>query len=349
MAPDIGQVGATTPLTIGLVNAMPARGLRTAERQFRRVLAMAAGARPIELQLFRLHLPATTRLPERNRPDETAPTSASAPDDTGGWAGPRYQLLDALWDSALDGLIVTGMEPRAASLPEEPAWPDLVRIADWTQLRAMPCVWSCLAAHAVVLHRDGLARQRLDRKLSGLFACRPAAPAHPLGAGLPTQWRCPHSRHNELAEAALAARGYTILSRSDDAGVDVFARRDGAWSLFFQGHPEYDADSLLREYLRDVRRFLYGEQTTHPDIPSSYLDPHTVWRLEALRRRAIEAPRTELLDEVLDAARTARPGGDWHQVAAGFYRSWLAAIAGENSPAGQAITTEAGGMACTTH
>ena len=61
----------------------------------------------------------------------------------------------------------------------------------------------------------------------------------------------------DLPEARLLENGYRMLTRSAAAGVDAFVKKQDGGSLFayFQGHPEYDTDSLLREYRRDVGRF----------------------------------------------------------------------------------------------
>jgi homoserine O-succinyltransferase len=52
----------------------------------------------------------------------------------------------------------------------------------------------------------------------------------------------PHSRWNEIPEEALLACGYRVLTRSEDAGVDAFVKQRNSLFVFFQGHPEYDAD-----------------------------------------------------------------------------------------------------------
>ena len=46
------------------------------------------------------------------------------------------------------------------------------------------------------------------------------------------------------------------LTRSDEAGVGLFAKTQGSLFFFVQGHPEYEAETLLREYRRDIGRYL---------------------------------------------------------------------------------------------
>ena len=86
----------------------------------------------------------------------------------------NYEDLSELWASRLDGLIVTGTEPRAAALTDEPYWRTLTKLIDWAEDHTISTVWSCLAAHAAVLHLDGIERRRLPRKLSGSVRLREA-------------------------------------------------------------------------------------------------------------------------------------------------------------------------------
>src|SRR5438046_6382135 len=93
-------------------------------------------------------------------------------------------------------------------------------------------------------------------------------------------------------------------------GVDSFVRRQKGLYVFFQGHPEYDADTLLLEYRRDVRRFRRRERDTYPLMPQGYFDDGTTAALAAIRRRPPVNPgarRTADLPADL-AARVTKPG-----------------------------------------
>jgi homoserine O-succinyltransferase len=293
-------------LRIGLVNNMPDAAVCATERQFGDLLQAAAGETQIELALF--------SLPGIVRSDKALARMAG-----------RYEDAAGLADAGLDGLIVTGAEPRAPSLDDEPYWPALAAVADWTRAAAAPTIWSCLAAHAAVLHFDGIERRPLAAKLSGVFASAPVS-ADPLVGG--ARFTTPHSRLNGLDEGDLVRNGYDILTRSDEAGVDAFARRDGAVALFLQGHPEYDADTLMREYLRDVGRFLRGERPTHPATPANYFDAATAARLAGLAEVARRDPGPELPGAYEAAVGAAAPARSWRGSAIRLYRGWLDEVAG---------------------
>jgi homoserine O-succinyltransferase len=224
----------------------------------------------------------------------------------------RYRPADALADADLDAVIVTGAEPRTPDLDAEPYWPELARLIDWTAAEGVPAIWSCLAAHAAALRLAGVRRRRLPAKLSGVFTARRMS-RHPLLAYASANLRAPHSRLNELAADALERAGLPVLSWSNEAGVDAFVRPGPAPMLFLQGHPEYEADTLLREYARDLGRFERGERATRPDLPANYVAPAAAARLAA--------------------GGDAQPANTWRNSAVALYRGWLGLIPHTAAPA----------------
>ncbi|MBV8778524.1 MAG: homoserine O-succinyltransferase, partial [Alphaproteobacteria bacterium] len=227
-----------TGVVVGLVNNMPDAALKTTEWQVRDLLSRAAGDDPVALRIF--------SLPE-------VPRGPAGLDHV----RLHHEPIAALWRDGVDGLIVTGTEPKAERFEDEPYWPALARLIDWAEDNTASTIWSCLASHAAAYRLDGIARQPLGGKMFGVFACSGAAD-HKLLRGL-TRWQTPHSRLNGIAESELAAAGYRVLSRSAEAGVDLFVKQRNSLFVFLQGHPEYDATALFGEYRRDVRRFLAGE------------------------------------------------------------------------------------------
>ena len=262
-------------IVIGLVNNMPDAALRSTERQFWELLSAASGNFAVCLRLF--------SLPELPRSE-----------DGRAYVDQHYEDSSELWASRLDGLIVTGTEPRAAALTDEPYWRALTKLVDWAQGHTISTIWSCLAAHAAVFHLDGIIRRALDEKLVGVFHCTRAA-EHSIVFDMPSRWRVPHSRYNELPEDILASRGYRILSRSVDTGADMFAAERDSLFLFLQGHLEYDPEALYREYRRDATRFLSGKRNSYPELPRGYFDEDTTAALAAFREEALRNRNIDLL------------------------------------------------------
>jgi homoserine O-succinyltransferase len=288
-------------LTIGLINNMPDSALKATERQFMRLLQAAAGDMRVNFHCF--SLPGVAR--SKQASEHIAHDYADIAD------------LDRL---NIDGLIVTGAEPIAPSLPDEPFWGELTEIIDWAKTHTRSAIWSCLAAHAAVKHLDGIERHRLNEKCSGVYDCANAGDNW-LTRDLPATLKVSHSRYNEVREGELAARGYAILTRSDVAGVDTFARQFESRFIFFQGHPEYDASSLQREYMRDLARFLAGERDAYPNIPAGYFDEASVEQLESFELRA-RAIRNPMLAAELPGL-TLRPDIAAGAAANAIFRNWL--------------------------
>lgn len=156
----------------------------------------------------------------------------------------HYDDLHTLLNSRLDAVIITGAEPRAERLSDEPYWHSLTRLFEWAEANTLSALFSCLSTHAAVLHFDGIERTRSARKCSGLFD-HVAPNHHALTMGVPDPWPVAHSRWHSLSERALRAAGCMIPSRSETVGVNVFARQRQSPFVFVQGHPEYERDSLI--------------------------------------------------------------------------------------------------------
>ena len=295
-------------LDIGLVNNMPDGALEVTERQFARLLAAVSGTRDVRLHLFSLS------------------------EVTRGWvarsylAG-RYGDLRALEGARLDGLIVTGAEPIAESLTDEPYWQALTRVIDWAEHNTASTVFSCLAAHAAVLHLDGIARHRLTPKRFGLFECVKVS-ADGLLDGAPSRMRMPHSRWNDLDEGELRSHGYSIASRSVEAGVDTFTKQWASHFVFLQGHPEYDGDTLAREFRRDLRRFLEGDRKDAPLLPTEYFDAATEDTLAGFRQQAIQN-RDVALWSAFPKTWAVRPAllEAWQATSRQLFGNWLNLVA----------------------
>src|SRR5467141_2859987 len=282
-------------LEIGLVNNMPDAALEATERQFRALLDAAADGIEVRLTLY--------GLPDVPRTEWGRHHVSSF-----------YSGIGDLWSRHHDGLIVTGTEPRAADLRDEPYWESLTNVLEWAESHTYSTILSCLAAHAGILHIDGIARRPLGDKRFGVFECVRVSD-HPLTAAAPSRLQMPQSRWNEIPEEALLACGYRVLTRSEDAGVDSFVKQRKSLFVFFQGHPEYEAVTLLLEYRRDIGRFLRRETDTYPPTPHGYFDLETVRALTSLQERALSDRREALLAEFPLETAAAKVTNTWRSAA----------------------------------
>ena len=281
--------------------------LKATERQFGSLVSEAAGGIDVSLRVFALK---STR------------RSARALD----YINARYEPASAAMDGDLDGLIITGAQPQADRLSDEPYWEELAEVIDWAKLHTTSTILSCLAAHAGVLYLDGVERRPLSEKCTGVFGFT-AERTHSLVGKQNRMRLIPHSRYNGLSRSELEQAGYVILTSSPECGVDSFVKSFGSQFVFLQGHPEYDANSLAREYRRDMDRYLRGETEREPVRPRGYFEAKAEAELRAIERTAHGARcRTQINDlSIIDALAPAEPA--WREAAIAFYRSWLEMLA----------------------
>lgn len=290
-------------IDIGLVNNMPDAALLATERQFASLLTAASGQLDV-----RLHLYALSDVP---RSVETSAVLSRT-----------YQDAKSLRTGRLDALIVTGAEPVAPELTQEPYWRALADLIDWADSNTVSTILSCLAAHAGVLRLDGIAREPLPAKCSGIFAFE-TAPRNKLVSGLGGAMLTPHSRRNGLDGKKLIREDYQILAHHPEIGVDIFTKQRDSLFVFLQGHPEYEDDSLAREYRRDMNRYLRREREALPAIPVDYFPEQVERALAVFAERARLERRPELMTAFPDAGALGPGNAPWRQSAIRLYRNWL--------------------------
>ena len=167
---------------------------------------------------------------------------------------------------------MTGSNPLAACISDEPYWGDLADLLSWGREHVPSMLLSCLSAHAALVVFDGIERTTLDAKCTGVFPQRAIAPSarrRPRSALV-----LPHSRLNTVELGRCADAGYGVALESDAVGWSIITKSVGGCEVVLvQGHPEYDPSSLLREYHRDARRYVLGERDDVPCLPLHCVAP----------------------------------------------------------------------------
>jgi homoserine O-succinyltransferase len=124
----------------------------------------------------------------------------------------------------------------------------------------------------------------------------------------------PHSRLNDLPSALLQEGGYTSLIESPEMNWTVAVKDRGCCTfVLVQGHPEYSTTSLLREYRRDMQRFLRRERSAVPVIPVGYLDLARPYDPELMNEFPFEAVAERLVNT-------------WQSSGTRLYANWLRLI-----------------------
>ena len=238
-------------LHIGLLNIMPDAALVATEHQFVRLIGASN-------QIAQFYIYPFT-IPEMER-------SSKAKDHIDKY----YFNFSDLCDQGLDALIITGANPANPVLEDENFWGPLIKIIDWASDNVASMLCSCLATHALVKSKYDINRQRLPRKKWGVYKHKITDPKHPLTWEINTNFDAPHSRYNDISRTQMEKVGIKVLAESDSAGVHLAVSPDQFRVVYFQGHPEYNAVSLLKEYKREVLRFIENIRETEPQLPRNY-------------------------------------------------------------------------------
>lgn len=295
-------------LHIGFLNMMPDAALEATERQFIRLVGNCN--RIAQFFVYPFSLPGLPRQPAALEYIER-----------------HYRTFGDLQEQGLDALIITGANVANPALDREPFWEPLMEVVQWAERSVSSVLCSCLATHALLKYRHGIERQPLARKRWGVYSHRACRPDHPLLREINTRFDAPHSRYNDISRAQLEAAGLTVLVESEEGGVHAAVSPDGFRVVYFQGHPEYDANSLLKEYRREAFRYLEGELAEPPPEPEHYFslegaDIARRWVKQAREavRRGAEAP--EFPEERLEAL----VDNTWGDTAKAMFNNWLGLV-----------------------
>jgi homoserine O-succinyltransferase len=296
-------------LHIGVLNMMPDAALAATERQFFRLVGES---NPIAQ--FYLHPFTLDELPR----GEAARTHIER----------YYDSFEQIRTEGLDALIITGANVTHSDLSQEPFWEPLRAVFHWAQENVTSVLCSCLATHAAMQFEHGQKRHALPGgKCWGVFPHRVIRKTHPLVNDVNTQFDVPHSRFNDISAAQFGEAGLHVLVESAQAGVHLAVSADGFRVVYFQGHPEYDTVSLLKEYKREVQRYAAGECTEFPPFPANHFKPRERAILEEYRgclqaARAAGAPPPGFPEPLI----AARLDNTWHDTAEGILGNWIGLV-----------------------
>lgn len=307
ISPDEATRSSFADLRIGLLNLMPDAALRATDRQFLRLLA--GGSDEFDIWMY----PFTAAADWRS--DEAA------------WhVEEHYTTFEEIERLGLDGLIVTGANPAEHRLENEHFWQELGQILDWASGETQSVLCSCLATHAVLQKYRSLVRTRLPQKRWGVYQHHRLAD-HPLLDGLGDTVEAPHSHWYDLTREEMESVGLRVLLVSDEAGVHMAVDDDEGY-VFFQGHPEYDQVSLLKEYRRELGRFFYRDRDDYPPVPENYFADEALETLFEYRP-TLEACRAARQDppRLSEDELTPHDKHVWISEGQVIYRNWLRRIA----------------------
>ena len=229
------------PLKIAIVNLMPTK--IATETQLLRLLSNSP--LQVEIQLIQMH-----SHDSKNTSQEHLSTF--------------YKTFDSIKEERFDGMIITGAPVENMEFEEVDYWEELKEIMDWSTTHVTSTFHICWAAQAGLYYHYGVPKYPLEKKCSGVFEHKVNRRTSKLVRGFDNVFYAPHSRNTEVrAEDIKKVKELEILADSKEAGVYIVFTKGGR-RIFVMGHSEYDADTLSKEYFRDL------EKGINPEIPVNY-------------------------------------------------------------------------------
>ncbi|MDR2530217.1 MAG: homoserine O-succinyltransferase [Oscillospiraceae bacterium] len=238
------------PLKILVLNLMPTKSVT--ESQFLRKLSNS----PLQAEIEFIHMVSHT---SRN----TDP----------GHMEQYYTTFGAVRHRKFDGLIITGAPVETLRFEDVDYWGELCELMRWSETNVFSTLHICWGAQAGLYFHYGVNKHSLPQKLSGVFAHELVNPKSPLFFGCDDRIMMPHSRFTEVRESEIRrVEALQVMAISDEAGVAIVKSSDNR-RFFIFGHPEYDSDTLAKEYFRDQaaglgtavpRHYFPGDDPSNP-------------------------------------------------------------------------------------
>lgn len=194
-----------------------------------------------------------------------------------------YTTFDEIKNNYYDGFIITGAPVEKMDFEEVDYWDELTEIMEWSKTHVHSTFHICWGAQAGLYYHYGIQKHLLPKKLSGIYKHTVMHPKEPLFRGFDDEFFAPHSRYTGIDKQEILDRDVLyLMSNSEEAGPYIISARGGR-QIFVLGHSEYDADTLAKEYERDVNKGI------NPDIPVNYFQdddpskpPMVRWRSHAM-------------------------------------------------------------------
>ncbi|MCY4050686.1 MAG: homoserine O-succinyltransferase [Gammaproteobacteria bacterium] len=251
LTPERATTQDIRELHIGLLNMMPDAALEATERQFMRLVGSCN-----RIAQFIIHPFTFQEIPREGVAAEHVN---------------RYYLpFDMIREQGLDALILSGANPVLPDITAEPFWNPLEEVVRWAKDNVCSVMCSCLATHAIVQMLYGFERYLLPEKRWGVYSHRLTNKMHPLTSNIDSRFDAPHSHVFEVNSRQFEESGLVVLAEGEVSNLHLGVSTDGLRFVFFQGHPEYDKISLLKEYKREVVRYIEGTRDTYPPMPENY-------------------------------------------------------------------------------
>lgn len=288
---------------IGFLNMMPDAAVTATERQFLRLVGANLN---VNCYFYPFNIDGVERSNEtRVHTDEF------------------YSDFAQIKRIGMDALVITGANVVQPLLPDELFWDELTEVLNWARDNVRSTMCSCLATHAAAKFFYNVDRTHLGDKCWGLFAHEVVLKDHPLLKNIESKLLMCHSRFNDISFDNFTDNNVKVLIQSEEAGVQL-ATEAGMKAIYFQGHPEYDDISLLKEYKREIIRYLTDQRENYPPTPANYFNDKAFQAIDSYKDLVQQAKNWEgLLEQFPETILRSEISNPWKKSAQTIFSNWL--------------------------
>lgn len=295
-------------LHVGLLNMMPDAALEATERQFMRLIGSCN-----RIAQFFVHPFTIDGVDREGRAREHVER--------------YYEDFGKLRHEGLDALVITGANVTEADITKERFWGPMTEVMDWAHDNVTSTLCSCLASHGAFMHYHGIMRTHLAQKQWGVYSHRVVDATHPLVSSINTRFDTCHSRFNDVPREQMEAAGLRPLVVGEEPGVLLAVSPDGLRFVYFQGHPEYDIISLMKEYKREISRYLRRERDDYPPFPDHYFSDEARSMLDRYKSELLDADESgATIPDFPEEAIVARLDNTWTDTGKALFNNWLGLV-----------------------
>ncbi|MCL2474258.1 MAG: homoserine O-succinyltransferase [Alphaproteobacteria bacterium] len=231
------------PLEIAIINLMAEK--QTTERQ----LSCWLGYTPLQVKLTFAATDSYIEAVRKGKQTKNTPAEH---------VNKFYSSWSEIKNNKYDGVIITGVNALKDRVEQEDIWEEITKILDWTETNALSSLFLCWGAKAAMKHFHDINSYKQEKKLWGVYPHRVASDKTRLLFGFAdvffmpvSRWKTPNRKDIATCkELEIAADSYemgpNVIVESGKRGADLYPKR-----VYVLAHPEYDTDTLKKEYIRD--------------------------------------------------------------------------------------------------
>lgn len=166
-----------------------------------------------------------------------------------------YASLADIEAFSFDGLIITGAPVEQLNFHQVDYWEEFRTICDWAERHTKQTLLECWAALGGLYNDYQLGKRQLPHKLFGVYQATSINEHSRLALDFQSI-KIPQSRHaTTVVNPHDLPADLQVVASNEQIGPLIY-HSPSKHRTYITGHPEYESDTLAKEYFRDLKKRL---------------------------------------------------------------------------------------------